>query len=1127
MSKKAFVVPLDTSHFETVSKAIERYYLENPLDFLFIGPTGFYTRQVADLVARNIKKTLNRDAFRVVNQYITEMLKFHNYNAEVLDRDFYTIYIKYLIDQINQDYEKQRESVPAGDAKLVILRTLSKSNTIIGYIVEIFEKLWELELYGDTSDLVLSGQYALIKNILEEDAEQGDVFTEIVREILTEMNKVAGQLRSTNVYDPMSVYRWYVENAANVEQSRKYVVFSGFFDLPPLMQKSFKSLINKSENAIFFVWQKVDDPAFNQLDDVYRFLIDNGFTLDYSLCQKSEASFEEVLKGRNISKVDVQNQHAQYSYLIKAVKQLILSGESPDNIAVIAPNSAIASRVMEEFDDALIPYRSSGKYQLVESQIVKILLQPMQAIEDDFNSEDLLAIIESPLVPERTLTMDEVEDFFRRYGYFSIRVNQSKIKDESTRYQLFLEQLVRDIEDLERRKTEELIEDDVYLSSIEQLEKLKSFKMIMDQLFDILDDIIESRAKKVSFFDWYRNFVKKAVQNFRGIFELGSQSEQGRESQYLNKSSIVSKSIGKELNAFTKFVQVLNDLQLYVEKIEQASGKEIKNWSNLFKMFLVLLNSSGYRETFRSASVVDIMDVSTARFVSKKYKFFIEFTDDFYPSIGKINPLLYRTSKEKSRIYDLLEETERRAIVLSMIFSDRAELIVPRASTIGDALVPSKYLAEFVRGEPIEYETSAGDIFKPIDYEIYKLTFEKRNRVQMNESDYVVGETHITEFSHSKISDYLKCPLYYYFADYIGIRKPLDSVARFNISKGLIVHRVLKAFFDNTIPFALDEKEILNMLRKEYASFFNDGIYKYNIPKEIYVQERFKEIGPLLSNFIQSRQLIKLGQKSITISQSGQSDDGKGNDKKPYLCSDETMCTEMDFRMKLKDYSLIARVDRIDRLMNNYALSEGELENGEYEKDDDKAYAIIDYKHTTSLDNSAQIEQLMLYDYVIMHHLADDKSDIDEPLYLKELKDEKANVFLILLATSSSSNSYNYFYVKRQYSAEPEYFIPYKSKSKNAYISISQKEFENWLEWLLERISKEGKFIPVYLREETASFINQVTAQIGDIDLFVPKSSKEPRKCRAYNNSCPYEPLCLAAEMYGLKLTDAQNRRAK
>ncbi|HQO05967.1 MAG TPA: hypothetical protein PKW84_07600, partial [Fervidobacterium sp.] len=84
MSKRAFIIPLDTSHFGTVAKAIERYYLESPLDFLFIGPTGFYTRQIADTVARNIGKTLNRDAFRVVNQYITEMLKFHNYDAEVL-----------------------------------------------------------------------------------------------------------------------------------------------------------------------------------------------------------------------------------------------------------------------------------------------------------------------------------------------------------------------------------------------------------------------------------------------------------------------------------------------------------------------------------------------------------------------------------------------------------------------------------------------------------------------------------------------------------------------------------------------------------------------------------------------------------------------------------------------------------------------------------------------------------------------------------------------------------------------------------------------------------------------------------------------------------------------------------
>jgi len=65
-----------------------------------------------------------------------------------------------------------------------------------------------------------------------------------------------------------------------------------------------------------------------------------------------------------------------------------------------------------------------------------------------------------------------------------------------------------------------------------------------------------------------------------------------------------------------------------------------------------MLNSSVYRETFKSANVVDIVDLSNARFLSKKYKFFLEFTDDYYPSIEKINPLLFKTNSERSKIYE-------------------------------------------------------------------------------------------------------------------------------------------------------------------------------------------------------------------------------------------------------------------------------------------------------------------------------------------------------------------------------------------------------------------------------------------------------------------------------------------
>jgi len=102
----------------------------------------------------------------------------------------------------------------------------------------------------------------------------------------------------------------------------------------------------------------------------------------------------------------------------------------------------------------------------------------------------------------------------------------------------------------------------------------------------------------------------------------------------------------------------------------------------------------------------------------------------------------------------------------------------------------------------------------------------------------------------------------------------------------------------------------------------------------------------------------------------------------------------MDFKTTFKDYSLTARVDRIDELSDNYALSDGETESAGYEKRKIKQYAIIDYKHTANLDKSSQIEQLMLYDYVIMHHSVDAKSDIGEPLYLKNFKRRKNRCLL-------------------------------------------------------------------------------------------------------------------------------------
>ncbi|MEN3042019.1 MAG: 3'-5' exonuclease, partial [Fervidobacterium sp.] len=711
-NKKALVIPVNNKHFDLIVSQIQQIYLENPFDFLFIGPTGFYTRQIADKMAQNISKTLNRNAFLVINQYVTELLLQSNYDAEVLDRDFYTIYISKIIEEMYEEARKNEDNVD--NQRILLLRTLSKSNTIIQYIVEIFEKLWELELYGE--QIETTGHYALVQSILNDES----TFARIIRDIVTNIKQAVKMLQSRSVYDPISVYNWYINNAKHIEKQRKYLVISGFFDMPLLIQKALKEMIEKSENVIFFVWQKIEDEPFETLREIYNFLEELNFQFDYTLCPEESISVKKLLEKNDISCVDTENVYFQYQYIVKEVKKLLLDGVKPEDIGIVVPNSTISLRIMDEFEEAKIPYRYSGKNSLVESQIVKILLQPLVTIENNYNSEDLLALIESPLleikknsnkedtlnmtqsslVQKRTLTMDEIEQLFKEYNYFSINLTPSEMKDKEKRHEVYFKNLNEDIEFLKEKlkqneqefdgeESEDDEEIDVMASVKERLEKLENFKHIMERTFEILDDIHESRKNDVDFFDWYRDFIKKFIDSNDTLIKLDK-----TKSSYLTFSTI--KSLGKELNAFSKFIEVLNKLEMYIKKLKESNiVKELKSWDRIFKFLQVLLNSGGYRDTFKSANVIDIIDISTARFVTKKYKFFVEFTDDYYPSINKINPLLYRTNNERSKIYDVLENNERRNVILSFVFSECAKLLFPRATNTGEELVRSKYISEF------------------------------------------------------------------------------------------------------------------------------------------------------------------------------------------------------------------------------------------------------------------------------------------------------------------------------------------------------------------------------------------------------------------------------------------------
>ncbi|MEM2538760.1 MAG: hypothetical protein QXE38_05575, partial [Candidatus Methanomethylicia archaeon] len=191
------------------------------------------------------------------------------------------------------------------------------------------------------------------------------------------------------------------------------------------------------------------------------------------------------------------------------------------------------------------------------------------------------------------------------------------------------------------------------------------------------------------------------------------------------------------------------------------------------------------------------------------------------------------------------------------------------------------------------------------------------------------------------------------------------------------------------------------------------------------------------------------------------------------------------------------------------------------------AYAIIDYKHSSSVDN-VQIEQLLLYDYVI--------SNSQNDLYPKN---EPVDFYLILFSTKGGKRSgkyiYKYTYIKREsefYTFKLTENSDETSKNKKGaqvkdkedkkeVLNIPMKIYEKWLGRLLDTISIHGSFTPVFIEQTSKSFISQISQDIPEeYKIDVPKGSKETKGCRVYNNNCAYEPLCSMYEIYGIELIE-------
>ena len=998
--------------FSKIADFIRPLYEKDPLNFLFIGPTGFYVKQVADTLALKISKTINRDAFMVINQWATETLKKFNPTALTFDRNFFEVFISREIELISKEVRRNGE-----DERYVnFLKTISHSNSSLSYVLEIFEKTWEL-LYEEKYSY---GMYKVVDDIMN-----GDSYTKrLIIELVERSRKIFEDRQ--NVYDPLSVYKWYIEELPKIQPGKlgKTLVVSGFFDLTPTIEKMLSVMFNQFEDIYVLLWERIDDPSFGQLDKVNGFFMENGF--DIPKKKKKASPYPE-----NVEILKFKDHFQENSVITKMVKKLLIAGENPDSIALIAPNRQIMDALAENLKEMEVPYRFKDDVPLSESKVVKILLQPLKTVVSR-DVEDILAMIEAGYGGQTPLTMDEVEELFTSLEFMN------DYEDPNTRKERWISKIDEQIRALEEVSAEE----DVRERAKEQIESLSNLKIVLQNTFETLEEV--ERKKRSKNLGWYRKLLQKYIHEKHIVNEETLQ-------KYSNESSVA-----KELNALVKFEEVL----LKVEDSISNAYKKV-SFSMFYKIITNIINVERFHASERYSNTVEIMDVGNARFVEKKHKFFVSFTDSHYPSL-KINPLLMQATENMDFLVKSQEHIEKGDLLLSMLMADKVYISYPISDIEGKPILPSFYVNEISQGkEERDFTTAKRDLIPSDPEEVYSKSERKiyeivNSPVEVNgkKFSWKATKTNIGVISHNKLMNYVDCPFKYYLKFVADVKGKFDY-NRFN--DGLIKHRVLKEVYETGKSFTISLDEIKDLVEKNWDGIYLNGLYTYKMPKEVEVDRISEELKGFL-DFRKNNGCFKMGKEIIL--------------RKRTLGTEKTFKTRVSINGKM--YEMEARIDRIDEVKDNFFIETT------YEKDklkatpvptDKKAYMIVDYKSSLS---SSKEEQLLFYDFVL-RNLDKWKSE-DMYMVFFELKPVKTS------KKESDEKAYKTKFIKRQ---DPEYVT-----KTNKWERYKVSDFEKWLLNVLDSM-ENSNFVPIAVERKIDGFL---------------KPNRQ--KCTGHTYSCEYVEIC-------------------
>ena len=1017
-------------------------------------------------MARKVEVTVNRDGFAVINQYITELFLSENPGAVVLDREFLKVYIANEIDEL---IEKEKN-----DPELCkYAKVLSKSGKSGEYILEIFEKKWEITRTEDINLVNESEIYKEFENAWQDESPVGRLYRKLEKTLESIVAKKVGGGAS---YDQISVYKWFYSSYSPARKKNKLII-SGFFDINPITFKAMIKLFDIFEDVDFYIWDKINDRSFEFLPSIYSFLKSQNF-LEENLSSQTFMKLEDLFAGsQNVSMRAVRFQFAIsddpitdiQSTAVQIKKKILYENYKPQDIGVVTPDMASAGLMADSLEKMCVPYRFKNDIPLSKSKSVSILVLPLKTVIRGCEVQDFIAMIEAGFAGDTELSMEDVEKYFKRLGIL-YDDRKTGLRQKKSDWLGWIDE--------EEKRLNLLDNEEEHERAVRELEDISKLKLLMGKIFEVLDEIERVPKVKTS---WYSEKVRSWIENNMLGFEVLKKYQD-------------SQAVETETNAILCFVELLGRTEESLEKLLENEKDKTIRMEKFYYILSNLIQTKTFRSSQRYSNTVEIMDLLDSRFVNKKIKYFVNFSEGSYPSIG-INPLLIYLSCGGYPFYMVQEKQARRNLLISLAFSQNVVISYPKASVTGEPILPSIYLKEIMEMTGIKNESenrkniipdSPDEIFSHEEACIYCVANgidyngdDARLTEMISRSDYIKERaslkvwtlkepTRIESFSHTKLSSYIDCP-FKYFLKYSMLLKGDKEFDLFN--EGLLKHKVLFDIFRtyssrNELSDVLsNDRNFLNriyeIVQNRWIDQFKEGLYQYEIVRNQESHRIAKDLFSVVEYISECYVILDKKNKKIRFTKVDVLEE-------PF----ETSMVHDNEIIKIN-----TRIDRIDMIDENYEYKPSKTDTFSEKKEG--AVSIIDYKNSDHF----QSEQLFLY-YKILNSLNYTEGEDVYLIFLVTKEDKSAKSLVIKIQD-------NKVYMK-------------KSGKSSEYVSFSFSEFDTWLNEVIGDI-KSSYFVPLAVAEpKRKKFLVQMKEKYEN-----SSSSESVYPCIGYEYSgCEYLKLC-------------------